>query len=84
MGEKEGSIIFGGFDAKYKLNKDETITWIPIMDHYYWTIALIDIRKEFEGFKNRIRISEKEDPIRMCPKGCNAVLDTGTFLIYGP
>ena len=45
----------------------------------YWTITLIDIRKYTNGNRNEI-IGENV----LYFNGCNAIIDTGTYLIYGP
>ena len=82
LGADKGAISFGGADMKYKRSLDEEFVWAPISEENYWTISLIDVRKE-----ESTRLSESsEDVIRgkLCPGGCKAIIDTGTYLIYGP
>ena len=85
IGKQAGSLIFGGYNTIYQKFPEDQPVWLPIKEHYYWTLNLIDVRKETASPVDRkLRKSEKKDNILMCPQGCNGVLDTGTFLIYGP
>jgi hypothetical protein len=84
IGGDQGSIIFGGHNRAYQLYGEEEPVWLPIKEHYYWTLILKDVRKETAPVSRKIRTSTSKDTIQLCPQGCNGVLDTGTFLIYGP
>ena len=82
LGPERGAISFGGADMKYKRSVDEEFVWAPVSEENYWTIALYDVRiEENDGLsRNLNRRSQK----KICPNGCKAIIDTGTYLIYGP
>lgn len=51
-------------------------TFIPVTEQTYWTIPISDVRVEYV---NRPMVTN------LCPPaGCTAIVDTGTYLIYGP
>jgi len=84
LGSERGSISFGGADMRFKANLDDEFKWAPISEKNYWTITLIDIRKyQAPSFKS---VSEENDMVGnvLCPDGCKSIIDTGTYLIYGP
>jgi hypothetical protein len=81
LGMDRGAITFGGADMRFKKNLDEEFKWAPISEKNYWTITLMDIRK----YKPNKKDSD-DDMVgnALCPDGCKAIVDTGTYLIYGP
>ncbi len=82
LGNNRGYITFGGLDNRFKLNPYENIQWAPITEQTYWTITLIDIKKYFPNVKK----SDENEIVGnvLCPTGCKSIIDTGTYLIYGP
>ena len=84
LGSDRGSISFGGADMRFKKDLEEEFKWAPISEKNYWTITLIDIKK----YKpNNFKSSATEDEMVgnvLCPTGCKSIIDTGTYLIYGP
>ncbi len=82
LGIDRGAIIFGGADMRFKQNINEEFKWSPITEKNYWTITLIDIKK----YKNRPQLQQDDDMVTgaLCPYGCKSIVDTGTYLIYGP
>lgn len=80
LGPEKGAISFGGADMRYKKSVHDEFLWAPISEENYWTIALYDVRFE-ESDSNNMDINSKR---RLCPNGCKAIIDTGTYLIYGP
>jgi hypothetical protein len=81
LGMDKGAITFGGADMRYKKNLDEEFKWAPISEKNYWTITLLDIRKY-----KKSQVDKDDDMVgnALCPDGCKAIVDTGTYLIYGP
>jgi len=50
--------------------------FVPVTEKTYWTIKIKDVRVKYPG---------KPESSGNCPKeGCKAIVDTGTYLIYGP
>jgi len=89
LGIDRGSITFGGADMRFKKNLNEEFKWAPISEKNYWTITLIDIKKyktnDFYSFKSHDSEEEEIDSEKvLCPSGCKSIIDTGTYLIYGP
>ena len=91
LGPDTGSISFGGADMKFKRSLDEEFLWTPIAEESYWTISLVDIKKSYDkNWKNY----ETTDGVNMafkeslkdvvCPDLCKSIVDTGTYLVYGP
>lgn len=80
LGPEKGAISFGGADMRYKKSVHDEFLWAPISEENYWTIALYDVRFE-ESDSNNIDRNNKK---KLCPNGCKAIIDTGTYLIYGP
>jgi len=66
---------------RYKENMHDEFQWMPITEENYWTIDLINIRKVPRDEKPGPLASVKE---KLCPHGCKSIVDTGTYLIYGP
>lgn len=82
LGPEKGAISFGGADMKYKRSVQDEFIWAPISEENYWTIALIDVRIEENDFISSDR--NRKNRKKLCPDGCKAIIDTGTYLIYGP
>ena len=64
----DGEVIFGGLNKSKYHGK---IEYYPLVEKYYWTIKMDDIK-----------VGDKS--LGLCPKGCWAVIDTGTTLISAP
>ena len=71
---------------KYKQNVLEEFMWSPVVEQNYWTINLINIRKITykEDKKTEDIPSAFAKNHKKCPGGCHSIVDTGTYLIYGP
>jgi len=51
-------------------------TWVPVTDKSYWTVTLRDVV---------VKTSTGLVKSGFCPpQGCQAIVDTGTYLLYGP
>lgn len=64
----DGEITFGYINPDKFVGK---IQYYPVIDKYYWTIKLDDIK-----------LGDKS--LKLCPKGCKAIIDSGTSQIAGP
>jgi len=82
LGAERGSITFGGADMRFKKNLNDEFQWAPITEKNYWTISLLDIRKYHN--KNNTYGDDEIVGNALCPSGCKSIIDTGTYLIYGP
>jgi hypothetical protein len=61
-----GSLSFGKMDKRYVDNPDDEIGWTQLTEEYYWTISLIDVRKEYFNGPNpsngtKVNIVKKVD-----------------------
>ena len=85
LGPDVGAVTFGGADMKYKENIDEEFLWTPITEANYWTINLHNMRKiRYTPDHQETSESQKYHKFKLCPSGCKSIVDTGTYLIYGP
>lgn len=82
LGDFDGAIQFGGYSNEYKLDKNEDFKWAPLADENFWTLNVVDIFRLHYDKKNKSSIQTLETA--PCPIGCRAVIDTGSFFIYGP
>lgn len=91
LGADTGAITFGGADMRYKSSLEEEFLWTPITEENYWTNSLIDIEKSYNRNMKNFEITKgynvnfkqpKKDLV--CPDQCKSIMDTGTYLIYGP
>jgi len=79
--DTKGSVTFGGAncDLLSAQNKGACIDkfkFVPVTEKTYWTVHLKDVRVKYPG---------KPESTGNCPAGgCKAIVDTGTYLIYGP
>jgi len=77
--DSKGSVTFGGVDCTLVGNRGNCIKhfgFVPVSEKTYWTIRLNDVRVQYPG---------KKAMTGFCPaKGCKAIVDTGTYLLYGP
>jgi hypothetical protein len=67
---EDGQITFGYVDKSKHIGK---INYYPVIDKYYWTIEMTDIKLDGRS----LGLCSKAKP-------CKAVMDTGTSLITGP
>jgi len=80
--DEKGSMTFGGAncDVIAKGQSDqaciEKFQFVPVTDRTYWTVTLLDVR---------VKYPDGHVKSGFCPNNkCSAIVDTGTYLIYGP
>lgn len=81
--DDKGSITLGGancqlinYGSGHEADCISKFVFVPVSDRTYWTINMLDVRVEYP---NGREISN------LCPpSGCTTIVDTGTYLIYGP
>jgi hypothetical protein len=78
--DSRGSVTFGGVDCSL-LGTDgnclKHFGFVPTSEKAYWTIRLNDVRVKYPN--SNVEMSG------FCPAaGCKAIVDTGTYLLYGP
>lgn len=83
LGKDGGAITFGGANMRFKANPDQEFLWAPVTDTSYWTISLIDVRK-YDKEPGTPNLRGNLVTSGLCPNGCKAIMDTGTYLVYGP
>jgi hypothetical protein len=78
--DSRGSVTFGGVDCSLVTTDANCIKhfgFVPTSEPAYWTIRLNDVRVHYPKSGQVIRGN--------CPRGgCKAIVDTGTYLLYGP
>eukprot|EP00462_Mataza_sp_D1_P008158 CAMPEP_0175164364 /NCGR_PEP_ID=MMETSP0087-20121206/26366_1 /TAXON_ID=136419 /ORGANISM="Unknown Unknown, Strain D1" /LENGTH=264 /DNA_ID=CAMNT_0016453375 /DNA_START=369 /DNA_END=1160 /DNA_ORIENTATION=- len=80
--DEGGSFTLGGANCDI-FSEDQTpegcadrFSFVPVSERTYWTLNLQDVRVKWPG---------KPELSGQCPAdGCKAIIDTGTYLIYGP
>jgi hypothetical protein len=79
--DTKGAITFGGANCDL-INQGsksaciDKFKFVPVTEKTYWTIRINDVRVQYPGQPERSG---------NCPAGgCKAIVDTGTYLIYGP
>jgi hypothetical protein len=78
--DEKGAVTFGGANCDLlHANTAECINrfqFVPVTEQTYWTITIRDVRVKYPGQQERSGF---------CPEGgCKAIVDTGTYLVYGP
>jgi hypothetical protein len=83
IGMSEGAVTFGGVDKKYLADKnDDKFRFAVVTEKTYWTVEIVEILLQYgKGGKpqNTGLCAASESGER-----CKAIVDTGTYLIYGP
>lgn len=76
--DSRGSVTFGGVDCGLlgTPNCIKHFGFVPVSEKTYWSIRLNDVR---------VRYDDGREFRAGCPReGCKAIVDTGTYLLYGP
>ena len=79
--DRKGAVTFGGADCDLIKTGDkkaciDKFLFVPVTEQTYWTITIKDVR---------IKYPDQPEKSGFCPVGgCKAIVDTGTYLIYGP
>jgi len=79
--DTKGAVTFGGANCDMlgvgsKTQCVDRFKFVPVTEKTYWTISIKDVR---------VKYPNKPESSGNCPKeGCKAIVDTGTYLIYGP
>lgn len=80
--DHKGAVTFGGADCdliakgEAKAKCIDQFQFVPVTEKTYWTITIKDVHIKYPG---------KQEQSGFCPEGgCKAIVDTGTYLIYGP
>jgi hypothetical protein len=81
ISDHKGSVTFGGADCDLvakgdKANCISKFQFVPVTEKTYWTVTLRDVRVKFPNGQTK--------SAGCGPTGCKAIVDTGTYLIYGP
>lgn len=81
IGDRGSSFSFGGPDCtllghKKNVECDSDFATTPLSDKTYWTINIQGLDIDFPNGKKVSNLCSK--------KSCSAVIDTGTYLLYGP
>lgn len=83
INDKGGSMTFGGANCDLIVPPDTPASeciakfnFVPVTEKSYWTVKLADVRFQYPG---------QPAVGGNCPSGgCKAIVDTGTYLLYGP
>lgn len=76
--DTRGSVTFGGVDCGLlgAPNCIKHFGFVPVSAKTYWSIRLNDVRVQY---------GDNKPMSGFCPRGgCKAIVDTGTYLLYGP
>ena len=85
LGYRSGAVTFGGVDTKYIMtgNSDNALgsfTYAKVTDKGYWSIEILDVELQYgDAAPSSTGICKSNRNNR-----CKAIVDTGTYLIYGP
>ena len=79
MGKNGGAITFGGHDDTYINNPNNKFMFVPLADPNYWVIEIVGIKKVYVKDQKETWVD-----LNMCNIGCKAILDTGSYFMYGP
>lgn len=82
ISDTKGSVTFGGADCdliaagQAKGSCINQFKFVPVTERTYWTITIKDVR---------VKHPNKPEQKGFCgASGCKSIVDTGTYLIYGP
>ena len=89
LGPDMGAVTFGGADMRFKRKINEEFLWAPIAEESYWTISLMDIKTTYDKTIDNNEVIttanfKQGNRDIACPDSCKAIMDTGTYLTYGP
>merc|ERR1712025_1355771 len=85
LGNHGGAVTFGGVDSKYMAaspgsNPLGSFTYAKVTDRGYWSIEIHDIELQYGNSPaTSTGVCKSKANQR-----CKAIVDTGTYLIYGP
>lgn len=78
-----GAVTLGGANCDLIVEPDaptseciDRFQFVPVVEKAYWTIQISDVHVRYPDGSERSNIC--------APGGCKAIVDTGTYLVYGP